>query len=77
MKRLKNDRLTIYDAANSEAARVILADIDGNGGPESLACRWARLVIERGGLSVLMTQMPEPAQGVLFQTSEVTNVLHG
>src|ERR1035437_10355634 len=36
-----------HQAANSKAANVILSDVAKYGGPESLAVRWARLVIER------------------------------
>ena len=36
-----------YRAANETCARVILADVQRYGGPDSLMVVWARLVIER------------------------------
>jgi hypothetical protein len=36
-----------YRAANETCARVILADIQRYGGPDSLVAVWARLFIER------------------------------
>lgn len=67
-------RQASYDASNREAAAVILADINAHGGLEAGLVRWARLVTMRGGLLVHSEQAPQPEQGVLFETSEVTNV---
>ncbi len=63
----KTQRIDAYSGANSEAAALILADVEGFGGADSLPVRWARLVVER--------QQPEQLQGVLFGT-EAANVLH-
>lgn len=51
-----------FQAANSEAARVILADPEQHGGAEALAVRWAQLVVER--------HQPEQLQGDLFEALE-------
>jgi hypothetical protein len=37
----------VFDKKNSEAARVILADIDGYGGEQAGLVRWARAVEAR------------------------------
>jgi len=60
--RAKNDRLAAFDEANFEAARLILADVERHGGDDAGLVRWARLVVERGGLSVELQQMPEQAE---------------
>jgi hypothetical protein len=36
-----------YAGQNAAAARIIAADPAKYGGPDSLMCQWARLVIER------------------------------
>jgi hypothetical protein len=37
-----------YDRQNRDAARVILADVELYGGEESLAVRWAKVVVGDG-----------------------------
>ncbi len=36
-----------HENTNQQAARIILADPHKHGGPDSLAVRWARAVLER------------------------------
>lgn len=36
-----------YRADNETCARLVLADLERYGGPDSLMCQWARVIIER------------------------------
>jgi hypothetical protein len=45
-----------HEAGNSEAARVILADVAKHGGPEALCVQWAKRYVARAGLR------PEPEE---------------
>jgi len=53
MTRMMKPRRTIreqtlgFDRQNLESARIILADIERNGGKDSLAVRWALAVVQR------------------------------
>ena len=40
-------RVPDYDAANRQAAKIILSDPAKHGGPDSLAVQWATLYLQR------------------------------
>jgi hypothetical protein len=54
-------RRASHDASNSEAAEIILADVEKHGGPGGIAVLWARRFVARVGALPEAAEQKAPA----------------